>query len=116
MKKFRVKRGEIFYADLSGSIGSEQKGIRLVLIIQNDIGNNFSPTTIVAALTSQVKKYIKTHVSLSNDLFDINKDSTVLCEQIRTIDKCRLREKVCTLDKKTMKEVDISLKRSLGLV
>ena len=90
-----VKRGDIFYADLSPVIGSEQGGIRPVIIIQNDIGNKYSPTVIVAAITSQINKAkLPTHIEISAHEYGLNKDSVILLEQIRTIDKKRLREKI----------------------
>ena len=106
-----VKRGDIFYADLSPVVGSEQGGIRPVLIIQNDIGNKYSPTVICAAVTSQINKAkLPTHIEL-----DCKKYSVVLLEQIRTIDKKRLREKVSHLDSDIMNEVNRALLVSLGI-
>ena len=111
-----VKRGDIFYADLSPVIGSEQGGIRPVIIIQNDIGNKYSPTVIVAAITSQINKAkLPTHVEISSEEYGLNKDSVILLEQIRTIDKKRLREKIGCLDKNMMLKIDNSLQISLGL-
>ena len=90
-----VKRGDIFYADLSPVIGSEQGGIRPVIIIQNDIGNKYSPTVIVAAITSQINKAkLPTHVEISSEEYGLNRDSVVLLEQVRTLDKKRLKEKI----------------------
>ena len=90
----KVKRGDIYYADLSPVVGSEQGGIRPVLIVQNDVGNRYSPTVIAAAITSQVNKAkMPTHISLGARSFGLTKDSVVLMEQIRTLDKKRLREK-----------------------
>ncbi|MCR4441566.1 MAG: type II toxin-antitoxin system PemK/MazF family toxin [Peptococcaceae bacterium] len=112
-----IKRGDIFYADLSPVIGSEQGGVRPVLIIQNDIGNQYSPTTIVAAITSQVSKAkLPTHVELDRETCGLEKDSLVLTEQVRTIDKRRLREKVSSLDGETLRRVNQALEISLGLV
>ncbi len=112
-----VRRGDIFYADLSPVVGSEQGGIRPVLILQNDIGNKHSPTVIIAAITSQINKSkLPTHLSIRADQFGIAKDSVVLLEQLRTIDKKRLREKVCHIDSENMKKVDYALKISLGLI
>lgn len=112
-----VKRGDIFYADLSPVVGSEQGGIRPVLILQNDIGNKYSPTVIVSAITSQINKTkMPTHIAIRADQFGIAKDSVILLEQLRTIDKKRLREKVCHIDITNMKKVDTALKISLGLV
>lgn len=111
-----VKRGDIYYADLSPVIGSEQGGIRPVLIIQNDVGNKYSPTVIAAAITSQINKAkMPTHIELSATKYGLYKDSVILLEQIRTIDKKRLREKVAHLDKKLMKTVDDALSISFGL-
>lgn len=112
-----VKRGDIYYADLSPVVGSEQGGIRPVLIIQNDIGNKYSPTVIAAAITSQINKAkMPTHIELSAEEYGLNKDSVVLLEQIRTIDKKRLREKIGHLDSFLMKRVNEALSVSFGLV
>ena len=90
-----VRRGDIFYADLSPVVGSEQGGIRPVLIIQNDVGNKYSPTVICAAITSQINKAkLPTHIELNHNLYNLTKDSVVLLEQIRTLDKRRLKEKI----------------------
>ena len=111
-----IKRGDIFYADLRPVIGSEQGGIRPVLIIQNDIGNRHSPTVICAAITSKMNKAkLPTHVELPCSCCDMVKDSVLLLEQLRTVDKQRLREKVCHLDDAMMQRVDRSLIISLGL-
>ena len=111
-----VKRGDIYYADLSPVIGSEQGGIRPVLIIQNDVGNKYSPTVIAAAITSQINKAkMPTHIELSASEYGLYKDSVILLEQIRTIDKKRLREKVAHIDKKLMKTVDEALSISFGI-
>ena len=111
-----VKRGDIYYADLSPVVGSEQGGIRPVLIIHNDVGNKYSPTVIAAAITSQIKKAkMPTHIELSASEYGLYKDSVILLEQIRTIDKKRLREKVAHLDKKLMHEVNDALAVSFGL-
>ena len=111
-----VKRGDIFYADLSPVIGSEQGGIRPVLIIQNDVGNKYSPTVICAAITSQINKAkLPTHIELEAKKYALLKNSVVLLEQIRTIDKKRLREKVSRLDDVIMNEVNRALKISLGI-
>ena len=110
-----IKRGEIYFADLSPVVGSEQGGIRPVLIIQNDVGNKYSPTVIVAAITSQLSKAkIPTHVELSAEEYSLPKDSVVLLEQIRTIDKRRLKEKICEIDLQKMKKINISILISLG--
>lgn len=112
-----VKRGDIYYADLSPVIGSEQGGIRPVLIIQNDIGNKYSPTVIVAAITSQINKAkLPTHVEISSEEYGLNRDSVVLLEQIRTIDKRRLRDKIGHISDNLMLQVDEALMISLGLV
>ena len=111
-----IKRGYLYYADLSPVVGSEQGGVRPVLIIQNDIGNKYSPTVIVAAITSQINKAkLPTHIEISAHEYGLNKDSVILWEQIRTIDKKRLREKIGCLDKNMMLKVDNSLQISLGL-
>lgn len=111
-----VKRGDIFYADLSPVVGSEQGGVRPVLIVQNDIGNKYSPTVICAAITSQMNKAkLPTHIELNSGSCLLAKDSVILLEQIRTIDKKRLREKICHLDNELMQSVDKALLISLGL-
>jgi len=111
-----VKRGDIFYADLSPVIGSEQGGIRPVIIIQNDIGNKYSPTVIVAAITSQINKAkLPTHVEISSEEYGLNKDSVVLLEQVRTLDKKRLKEKIGHMTDSDMEKVDKSLLISIGL-
>ena len=111
----QIKRGEIYFADLSPVIGSEQGGVRPVLIIQNDTGNKFSPTVIVAAITSQLSKAkIPTHIELPSSEYGLQKDSVVLLEQIRTIDKRRLKEKVCELDSQKMRKVNVAILISLG--
>lgn len=111
-----VKRGDIFYADLSPVIGSEQGGIRPVLIIQNDIGNKYSPTVICAAITSQINKAkLPTHIELDAEKYSLVKNSVVLLEQIRTVDKKRLREKVSHLEGDIMSDVNKSLLISLAL-
>jgi mRNA interferase MazF len=112
-----VKRGDIFYGDLSPVIGSEQGGIRPVLVIQNDIGNKYSPTVIVAAITSQINKAkLPTHVELAAESYGITKDSVILLEQVRTIDKKRLKEKIGHLSDELMKQVDVALQISFGLI
>ena len=111
-----VKRGDIYYADLSPVVGSEQGGIRPVLIIQNDVGNKYSPTVIAAAITSKINKAkMPTHIELSARDYGLNKDSVILTEQIRTLDKKRLREKIGRLDKALMLRVDEALQISFGL-
>ncbi|MBE7026659.1 MAG: type II toxin-antitoxin system PemK/MazF family toxin [Ruminococcaceae bacterium] len=112
-----VKRGDIFYADLSPVIGSEQGGVRPVLIVQNDVGNKYSPTVIAAAITSQINKAkMPTHIEISAQDYGLNKDSVILLEQIRTIDKRRLREKIGRLDETLMERVDDALSISFGLI
>lgn len=111
-----VRRGDIFYAQLNPVVGSEQGGTRPVLIIQNDIGNQFSPTTIVAAITSQINKAkLPTHVEISAAKSGLDRDSVILLEQIRTIDKSRLIQKVSYLDAETMLKVNRAIEISLGL-
>lgn len=111
-----VKRGEIYYADLSPVVGSEQGGIRPVIIIQNDVGNKHSPTVIVSAITSQIDKAkLPTHVEISSEEYGLNKDSVVLLEQIRTLDKRRLKEKIGQMTDKDMIKVDKALRISVGL-
>lgn len=112
-----VKRGDIIYADLSPVIGSEQGGVRPVLVIQNDVGNKYSPTIIVAAITSQINKAkLPTHIEIKAQEYGLPKDSVVLLEQIRTIDKKRLREKIGHFDEEMMDRVDECLKISMGLI
>ncbi|WP_373897536.1 type II toxin-antitoxin system PemK/MazF family toxin [Haloimpatiens sp. FM7315] len=111
-----VKRGDIFYADLSPVVGSEQGGVRPVIIIQNDIGNKYSPTVIVAAITSQINKAkLPTHVEISSEEYGLNKDSVVLLEQIRTLDKRRLKEKIGHMTDEDMGKVNESILISVGL-
>lgn len=112
-----IKRGDIYYADLSPVIGSEQGGIRPVLIIQNDIGNKYSPTVIATAITSQINKAkLPTHIEISAKDYGLAKDSVILLEQLRTIDKRRLREKIGHLDDELMEKVNDALNISLGLL
>ena len=111
-----IKRGDIFYADLRPVVGSEQGGIRPVLIIQNDTGNKHSPTVICAAITSKMNKAkLPTHVELDSNRYEMVKDSVVLLEQLRTIDKRRLKDKVCHLDNEILDKVDKALRISLEL-
>lgn len=111
-----VKRGDIFYADLSPVVGSEQGGMRPVLVIQNNIGNHYSPTVIVAAITAKIQKArMPTHVGITTQQTHIERDSVILLEQIRTIDKQRLRDKITQLNAPLMKKVDEALNVSLGL-
>lgn len=111
-----IKRGDIFYADLSPVIGSEQGGVRPVLIVQNDIGNKYSPTVIAAAITSQINKAkLPTHIEVSAQVYGLQKDSVILLEQIRTIDRKRLRERIGHLDDEQMEKVNEALSISFGL-
>lgn len=111
-----VKRGDIFYADLSPVVGSEQGGIRPVLIVQNDVGNKYSPTVIAAAITSQkFKNELPTHISVHADECGLAKDSIVLLEQVRTLDKKRLRERMGSLDTSEMNRINKALYVSFGL-
>lgn len=111
-----VKRGDIYYADLRPVVGSEQGGVRPVLIIQNDVGNRHSPTIICAAITSKMNKAkLPTHIELNAGKYDMVKDSVILLEQLRTIDKRRLKDKVCHLDEDIMRQVNHGLIVSLEL-
>lgn len=111
-----IKRGDIYYADLSPVVGSEQGGMRPVLIVQNDTGNKHSPTVIAAAITSQTgKAKLPTHIELSGQSVGLTRDSVILLEQIRTLDKSRLREKMGRLDGETMTRVDNAIAVSFGL-
>ncbi len=111
-----VKRGDIYYADLSPVVGSEQGGLRPVLIVQNDVGNKYSPTVIAAAITSQIgKSRLPTHIDVTADHFGLSKDSVILLEQIRTIDKQRLKEKMGHLDENVMQKVNNAIGVSFGL-
>ena len=111
-----LKRGDIYYADLSPVVGSEQGGMRPVLIVQNDTGNKHSPTVIAAAITSQTgKAKLPTHIELNAQSVGLSRDSVILLEQIRTIDKSRLRERMGKLDDKTMNKVDSAIAVSFGL-
>ncbi|MDB5085232.1 MAG: type toxin-antitoxin system PemK/MazF family toxin [Bacilli bacterium] len=112
-----VKRGDVFFADLSPVVGSEQGGFRPVLIIQNDIGNRFSPTVIVAAITAQIQKAkLPTHVEIDAETYGLDRDSVILLEQIRTIDKQRLTDKITHLDDELMGRVNEALQISIGLI
>lgn len=112
----QIRRGDIYYADLSPVVGSEQGGLRPVLIIQNDIGNRYSPTVIAAAITSQLAKAkLPTHIDVYADRFGLAKDSVILLEQIRTIDKRRLKEKMGHLDDSIMQRVNEAISVSIGL-
>ena len=110
-----ISRGDIFYADLSPVVGCEQGGVRPVLILQNDIGNRYSPTTIVCAITGKPKKPLPTHSAIAG-VGRLSIESFALLEQIRTIDKQRLKERVCHLDTDTLKRVNYALKISLELI
>lgn len=111
-----IKRGDIFYADLSPVVGSEQGGLRPVLIIQNDVGNKYSPTVIAAAITSRMgKARLPTHIDIHADRVGLSKDSVVLLEQIRTLDKRRLKERMGHLDSDVMSRVDNAIAISFGL-
>ena len=112
-----IKRGELYYADLSPVVGSEQGGVRPVLVVQNDVGNKYSPTVIAAAVTSKINKAkLPTHIELNAEDYGLIKDSVVLLEQIRTIDKRRLKERIGELPKSTMDMVNDALLISLGLM
>ena len=112
-----VKRGELYYADLSPVVGSEQGGIRPVLVVQNDIGNKYSPTVIAAAITSKLNKAkLPTHIELSSKEYGLEKDSVVLLEQIRTIDKSLLKEKIGELSTAKMSQVNRAMLISLGVI
>ncbi|QUH18746.1 type II toxin-antitoxin system PemK/MazF family toxin [Alkaliphilus sp. B6464] len=112
-----IKRGDIFYADLSPVIGSEQGGVRPVLVVQNDIGNRYSPTVIIVAITSQINKAkLPTHVEIKSSDYGLPKDSVLLLEQIRTIDKRRLEEKIGHVTEDIMEKVNEALLVSLGLI
>ena len=111
-----VRRGDIYYADLSPVVGSEQGGLRPVLIVQNDTGNKHSPTVIAAAITSQINKAkLPTHIELGARCYGLSRDSVILLEQIRTIDKQRLKERMGKLDENTMSAVDSAIMVSFGL-
>ncbi len=111
-----IKRGDIFYADLSPVVGSEQGGVRPVLIVQNDVGNRFSPTVIAAAITSKTEKNkLPTHIEVDARECGLSRDSVVLLEQVRTLDKRRLRDKMGSLDKADMNKIDGAITVSFGL-
>ncbi len=117
MKPVIVKRGDVYFADLSPVVGSEQGGVRPVLILQNDIGNRFSPTVIIAAITAQIQKAkLPTHVEINAEKYGFERNSVILLEQIRTIDKQRLTDKITQLDEPMMQQVNKSLQVSLGLI
>ena len=111
-----IRRGDIYYADLSPVIGSEQGGVRPVLVVQNDVGNKYSPTVIAAAVTSQINKAkMSTHIEIKADEYGLAKDSVILLEQVRTIDKKRLKDKIGKLDDELMSQVNEALSISFGL-
>lgn len=111
-----IRRGDVYYADLRPVVGSEQGGVRPVLIIQNDVGNRHSPTVICAAITSRMNKAkLPTHIELSASRHHMIKDSVILLEQLRTIDKVRLKDKICHLDEEILKKVNRALRISLDL-
>ncbi len=111
-----INRGDIFYADLSPVVGSEQGGVRPVLVVQNNVGNKYSPTVIIAAITSQLSKAkLPTQIELSHSKYNLPKDSVVLLEQIRTLDKRRLQEKLGAIDPATMQSIDVAIMISLGI-
>ena len=112
-----IKRGDIYYADLSPVVGSEQGGVRPVLIVQNDVGNKYSPTVIAAAITSQQdKSRMPTHINVNGDTCGLSKDSVVLLEQVRTIDKQRLKERMGNLSTNDMNKINKALTVSFGLI
>ena len=116
MEHKEVKRGEVFYADLSPVVGSEQGGVRPVLIVQNDVGNRHSPTVIAAAITSkQDKTNLPTHIGIKAGTGGLTRDSVVLLEQVRTLDKKRLREKMGHVEENVMEKVDLAIAVSFGL-
>ncbi len=116
VKTVNIKRGDIYYADLSPVIGSEQGGVRPVLIVQNNMGNRYSPTVIAAAITSQQSKAnIPTHILIESEASGLQKNSVVLLEQVRTIDKKRLREKMGSINPSTMSRIDEAISISMGL-
>ena len=110
-----IKRGELYYADLSPVVGSEQGGVRPVLVVQNDVGNKYSPTVIAAAVTSKINKAkLPTHIELPSSSYGLQRDSVILLEQIRTLDKRRLKERIGELNENTMSKVDKAILISLG--
>jgi len=111
-----IKRGEIYFAQLNPVVGSEQGGVRPVLVVQNDVGNQYSPTTIVLAITSQINKAkLPTHVEIDAKTYGLEKDSVILGEQIRTIDKSRLKQRIAVLSEETMQKANKAMQISLGL-
>ncbi len=111
-----IRRGEIYRADLNPVIGSEQGGMRPVIVVQNDIGNRYSPTVIIMAITSRINKAkLPTHIEIGGGDFGLERDSVILCEQVRTIDKSRLRERLGVLPGETMERVDQAIAVSFGI-
>lgn len=110
-----IKRGDVFYADLNPVVGSEQAGVRPVLVVQNNIGNKYSPTVIVIAITSKTKPVLPTHIPIKSKYSGLPKDSVILVEQIRTLDKSRLKNKICTLNYKDMEKVKEAIKISINI-
>lgn len=110
-----IKRGDIFYADLSPVVGSEQDGIRPVVIIQNNLGNKYSPTVIVLPITTKFKSNLPTHIPIKKGKSGLLKDSVILIEQVRTLDKSRLKDKIGILDNKTLEKIKNALKISLSI-
>ena len=111
-----IRRGEIYRADLNPVIGSEQGGMRPVLVVQNDVGNRYSPTIIVLAITSRINKAkLPTHIEIAGGGFGLERDSVILCEQVRTIDKSRLRDRLGVLPQQAMADVDQAISISFGL-
>lgn len=110
-----IKRGDVFYADLNPVVGSEQAGVRPVLVVQNNIGNKYSPTVIVIAITSKTKPVLPTHIPIKSKYNGLPKDSVILVEQIRTLDKSRLKNKICTLNYKDMEKVKEAIKISINI-
>ena len=112
-----IKRGELYYADLSPVVGSEQGGVRPVLVVQNDVGNKYSPTVIAAAVTSKINKAkLPTHIELPSNSYGLAKDSVVLLEQMRTLDKRRLKARVGEVDETAMRKIERATLISLGFV
>ena len=110
-----VKRGDIFYSELGPVVGSEQDGLRPVIVVQNDFGNKYSPTVIVLPITTKIKNKLPTHIPIKKGEFGLKKDSIILIEQVRTLDKRRLKEKIGTLDSSTLEKVKDALKISLSI-
>jgi mRNA interferase MazF len=115
MSVIQIKRGDVYFADLHGFYGSEQGGCRPVVVIQNDVGNRYSPTTLIAPITSSLKRYQPTHVAIEMSHDGLSCDSRVLCEQVRAIDKKRLQKRVTSFSDFTMSEIDKALAVSFGM-